>query len=1104
MTKQLSDAKRALLEQRLRGKTTGGYVEIPRREASETDVLSFSQERLWVLDQLRPGDPLYNITFAYRLEGKLQRDALEQSLAMIVARHEVLGANFQETDNGPVQVKGSDQLDWTLTDLQGVREDVKLDKAIELVEADFKRPFDLQRDRLFRAHLIGLHATDHVLTLTMHHIVADGWSIGILLDELRTIYVAICQGEVPASPSLPIQFADYAVWQRAMMQGDAYERKVAFWKERLGGKIPTLKLPTDRPRPMLQTTRGSVEKLIFSQELSAKIRQFAEKERVTPFVLLLTALYVLLFRYTDETDLVIGSTVADRERAEVSRLIGFFVNTIALRVQIGEQMSFNQLLGLVRQEFYDALSNSDVPFEKVVEAIQVERDPSRTPVFQILFEYLSSSPFELPGLNIRELDIEYGIAKFDLNLCITESDDVLVASMEYNRDLFDRDTITRMNGHYRQLLTGLLENPDLSVEQVQMLTDEEYQQIVFDQNATAVEFPKDLCLHQLFEQQVMRTPNNIAVVYRDQEVTYAELNAQANRLACRLQANGAGPDVPVAICMERSVELIVALLGVLKAGSAFVPLDPNAPTLRLKQLIQEAGAPILLVQQRLLPHLPTEQVAHCIVLDDAAAEAEWSERLDHVPAPLANPDHLVSIYYTSGSTGVPKGVASVHRGWVNRMHWMQRQHQLHADDTVLQKTTLTFDDAAVEVFWPLMVGARIAMLEPELHRDPTAILAAAKQYNVTVLQFVPSMLNMVLEEIMEEDRAQLTKLRVVVSSGEALRGKTVQQFIERMPGTLFNTWGATEVSIDSTVHVCTADDTEEGRIVSVGKPIDNNQVYILDRQLQPVPYGVPGDLYLAGIGLAREYWKNPEKTIRAFVDHPFSKGERMYKTGDRGYYRPDGSIQFLGRDDNQIKIRGMRVEMGEIESVLDQHPAVKECVVIPHEDEAGNKRLLGYVVCNEGMNATPAELRVYLKELIPNYMVPGQLTMLDAMPLNANGKVDRLALPIPDQLGQEREADYVAPRTIIEAAVCEIWEQVLQVERIGVHDHFFELGGHSLLATQVVSRIRKRLQIELPLVHLFERPTIAQLAEVVGEAFLARLDSMSEAEAEALLMQLNQ
>ncbi|ASS75362.1 hypothetical protein CIG75_10410 [Tumebacillus algifaecis] len=1048
---------------------------IPKGECGTASV-SFAQQRLWFLDRLQPGTAVYNIPVAIEMQGCVDVTALNESLTEIVRRHESLRTVFAEVDGEPLQV---------ICDAQPIRlraEKLTREEATGAVNAEASTPFDLSRGPLFRARLFQLAAEEHLLVLTMHHIIADGWSQGILYEELAAWYTFFTQKTAARPPAMAVQYADFSAWQRAWLSGERLDGQLSYWKEKLGGTLPVAQLPSDRPRPSQPSQRGKLKTYRLDFQLLSGLQELSRREGATLYMTLLAAFQTLLYRYSGETDIIVGSPVAGRSHPAVEKLIGFFVNTLVLRTDLQSNPSFTELLKRVRVTVLEAMAHGDVPFERLVEELQPERSAGISPLCQVMFalQNVPMTQLNLPGLTATVTDLDSGTAKFDLTVMMTEEADGLFTQVEYSTDLFEEATIDRMMAHFCEMLQGIVQQPDLAISTLPLLTAEEREQVLYGWNDTQVAFPEQLLLHQLFEEQAKRTPDDIAAVYGAQTITYRDLDEQGNRLAHKLIALGVGPDVAVGVCVERSLELVVALIGILKAGGAYVPLDTDAPTARIGQILSDANAPVCLIHSAFRDKMPQGMAVEYVELD--SAETLHGD-LATAPHTAVNSEHLVSIYYTSGSTGQPKGVSSTHKGWVNRMLWMQRHYRLQAGETVLQKTTLTFDDAACEFFWPLMVGGRIALMEPGLHKDPRAIVEAAISYQAAFITFVPSMLALFVDAVTAEDRAKLQSLRHVGSSGEALRSDLVRAFQERVGCELHNTWGATEVSIDSTVHTCTEADTQESEIVSVGRPLDNNRCYVLDANLQPVPVGVPGDLYLAGVGLARGYLNDPEKTAAAFIPDPFVSGERMYKTGDRGYFRRDGQIMFLGRRDDQIKVRGQRVEIGEIEAVLATHPDLEQSAVKAFQGGDGY-RLVAYCVPREdgAERVTPEALRAYMSERLPNYLVPWRFVKLDtALPTTISGKIDRKALPDPGEERPDLHVSFTAPKTEAQQVIAEIWQELLNVKQVGIYDNFFDLGGHSLTATRILSRINRRLEVHLPLKVLFEAPTIAGLSEQVEE-----------------------
>ena len=1073
---RLSPAKQALLALRLRERerATASGQTIPRRPGGGPVPLSFAQQRLWFLDQLEPDSPLYNITRAFRIRGPLDAGALREALDSLIARHETLRTTFVAADGEPAQVIAEGRpAEMVVSDLPPAAEGERAAEVQRLLSAEARRPVALSRDPMLRAILLRLGAEDHVLCVTIHHIVSDWWSMRILLAELGALYGACLAGAESPLPELPIQYADYAVWQRDWLRGEALERQLAYWRGHLGGAPPALELPTDRPRPAVQTYRGARESLMLPGVLADALKELARREGATLFMTLLAAYQTLLHRYTGQEDLVIGSAIAGRTRVETEGLIGFFVNTLVLRTDLSGDPPFREALARARATCLGAYAHQDLPFEKLVEELQPERTLGRTPLFQTMLVLQDSrrpTP-ELAGLAVEPLEVHTGTAKFDLSLTLVEAPAGLQATLEYSTDLFDASTMRRLLGHLGSLLQGIVADPDRRLSALPLLTDAERHQLLVEWNTTRADFPKGECLHHGVEAQAAWTPDAAAVAFRDRTLTYRELNRRADRLARRLRRLGVGPDVLVGICMERCLELVVGLLGILKAGGAYLPLDPGYPVERLAFMLADSAAPVLLTQAHLRPALPAND-AHVLCLDENASTP--------APEPEANlpsgaaPDSLAYVLYTSGSTGRPKGVIIPHRAIQNHMRWMAAAFPLTARDVVLQKTPLSFDASVWEFWAPLHAGARLVLAEPDGHRDPAYLARALAEHAITRLQLVPSQLRLLLEE---PGLAGCAALRHVFCGGEALPPDLVARFVERLPwAALHNLYGPTEVAIDAACWTCTRDETQ--RTVPIGRPIANTEIYLLDAHGQPVPIGVPGELHIGGAGLARGYLNQPELTAEKFIPHPFqaAAGARLYKTGDLARYRADGALEFLGRADTQVKLRGFRIELGEIETALAAHQAVREAVVAVREDAPGDQRLVAYVVPAGAETPTPAALRAFLQATLPDYMLPSAVVTLPALPLTPSGKVDRRALPAPD-LGEPEGGASLAPRTPVEEVLAGIWADVLGRERVGVADNFFELGGHSLLATRVMARVCDLFQVEMPLRRLFETPTVAGLAK---------------------------
>jgi amino acid adenylation domain-containing protein len=1057
---------------------------IPREEDLP---LSFAQHRLWFLDQLAPGSNAYNIHAAVRLSGHLDAEALEQSVSEVVRRHEALRTTFANVAGRPVQViSPATALTLPRVDLMALPESDRESELLQLASAEAQRPFDLAAGPLFRATLVQMGAEEHAVLLTMHHIISDGWSIGVLIKEMASLYEAFSQGRPSPLSALPIQYADFASWQRQWMQGEVLEKQLAYWTKRLAGSPPILELPTDRPRPAVKTSRGAVQDIKLSGQLTEALKELSRREGVTLFMTLLAAFQTLLHRYSSQDDILVGSPIAGRTRSEVEGLIGFFVNTLVLRTSFSGDASFREVLRQVRQVTLDAYAHQDLPFEQLVEALQPERDTSHSPLFQVMF-VLQNTPrqaLQLPGLSLGQLQVEGRVAKFDLTLAMTETERGLVGALEYNTDLFDAAAISRMIEHFQTLLESVVADPKQRISALPLMSEQETERLLLEWNETKVDYSVEKLLPSLFEAQVERTPEAVALVFEETQLTYRELNERANQVAHYLQHLRVGPEVLVGICLERSVEMVAGILGVLKAGGAYVPLDPAYPLERLAFMLEDSRAPVLLTAQRLIEGLG-ETIRNLrsairnpvVVCLDALGEALAQESREN-PAPKVSEDNPAYVIYTSGSTGKPKGAVISHRAICNHMLWLVNRFSLGAADRVLQKTPFSFDASVWEFYAPLLVGGQLVMARPGGHQDGAYLVRAIAEHQVTILQLVPSLLRMLLDE---EGFAKCESLRCVFCGGEALPTELQERFAVTLAAELHNLYGPTEASIDVTSWACQW--AGDRPIALIGRPISNTQIYLLSAQLQPVPIGVPGELHIGGDNLARGYLNRPGLTAERFIPNPFSQepGARLYKTGDLARYLSDGNLEFLGRIDHQVKVRGFRIELGEIEAVLRRHPAVDESIVMVREDRPGDKRLVAYVVARQEPAPSVGELRSLVKEKLPEYMVPAAFVFLEALPLTPNRKVDRKRLPKPDYARPVLEAAFVAPRTPTEEKLAEIWSQLLGVAQVGIYDNFFELGGHSLLATQLVSRVREAFEMELPLISLFEVPVIAELAERISQ-----------------------
>ncbi|HEU4561930.1 MAG TPA: amino acid adenylation domain-containing protein, partial [Longimicrobium sp.] len=1047
--------------------------------------LSFAQQRQWFIDQMEGVGAAYHVAWRVRLRGALDRTALARALERIVARHESLRTTFPAVQGQPEQrIAPADEHGFTLRDhdLTGCAD--AGGELRRLAAEEFEAPFALAVGPLMRGRLVRMGPDDHALLLTIHHVVSDGWSIGVLARELEVLYAAFSRGEADPLPPLPVQYADYAVWHRRWVSSPAVEAQAEYWAETLAGAPELLELPTDRPRPARQEFAGASVKVELDEALTPALRTLSQRHGTTPFMTLLAGWATVLARLSGQNDVVMGIPIAGRTRAEVEGLIGFFVNTLALRVELSGAPTVAELLRHVRERALEAQQNQDFPFEQVVERVRPARSLSHTPLFQVALAWqeMTGGELELPGIAAAPLDgVEEEVAAFDLMLSLAPSGGRITGDANYATALFDRVTVERYVGYLHRVLQAMVADDSAPVDRLELLSAAERRQVVEEWNATGAAFPAGAWVHELVEAQVERTPGSTAVGFEGERVTYAELNARANRLAHHLRALGVGPDGRVGICVERSVEMVVGLLGILKAGGAYVPLDSSYPVDRLRNMLEDSAPAVLLTHPPQAATAAALSSGSDIPVLDLTRDKAWAHQPETNPDRGAlGPRNLAHVLFTSGSTGRPKGVMLEHGSLVNRLQWMQDRYGMAPDEAVLQKTPFSFDVSFCEFFWPLMVGARVVMARPGGHRDPAYLVDVIQREGITHAHFVPSMLPLFLEH---PDAGRCTSLLRVPVSGEAVSPALVRQFHQRLPGVeLTNQYGPTE-SGEVTEWAC---DPEAER-VSIGRAIHNSAVYVLDRAGQPVPVGVAGELFIGGIAVARGYLGRPRLTAERFVPDPFGEpGARMYRTGDLCRWLPDGTLEYLGRSDFQVKVRGFRVEPGEIEARLAVHPGVREAVVLALDDGAGGKRLVAYFV---GAALESEALRAHLAEQLPEYMVPAAFVRLETLPLNPNGKLDRKALPAPDA-DAFAARDYEAPVGEVEQALAGIWSELLGVERVGRGDHFFDLGGHSLLAVRVVSHVRRALGVDASLGDLFERPVLADLARGLETATRAELPAI--------------
>jgi amino acid adenylation domain-containing protein len=1056
----------AVAEAREEGRTSDPLIS--RGKTAGPFPLSFAQQRLWFLDRLDPNQPLYNVHRAVRLRGILDVTALQRALDALVARHEVLRTIFAPGDDGPVQVIAAQRVVPMAIRNPGDDPAQRGEADVRrLLQDEVRRPFDLSADVMLRAALFRLQDNEHVLLLVTHHIAADGWSMAVLLGELAVLYEAFAAGKPSPLSELPIQYADFTLWERRRLEGNTGAALLDWWRRQLEGAPIVLELPTTRARPSIQTFAGACQSLILPGHLVDSVRALGRREGATLFMVLLAAFKVLLHRYTSGQDVVVGSPTAGRNRVEVEGLVGFFANTLVLRSRLSGDLSFLALLAKVRETTLGAQAHQELPFERLVEELRPERTPGVMPLVQVMFAFQNAprNPLRLPGLAVEPVEIHNGAARFDLTLAVVEEDG-LRATLEYRTDLFEPDAMDRLLGHYRTLLEGAVADPERGIGDLPLLTDPE-RELLVRWSAAPGKFERGSCVHESFERQMSQTPDAVAVVCEDQRLTYRELNARANQLAHHLRTLAVAPDTLVAVGLPRSIELVVAVLSIWKAGGAYVALDPAYPEERLRFMLADSQAAVLVTTESLAARLAAGS-ARLVLLD---ADREVIDRqpdscLEH----RVGPDNLAYVLYTSGSTGRPKGVAVVHRGPAALLNWGLRTFTHEQLAGMLFSTSLCFDLSVFELVAPLGCGGRIIVVPDALHL-PECPAAG----DVTFINTVPS----VMAELVRRPGLPTT-VKVVVLCGEVLTARLAQECYQvRGVEHVFNLYGPTETTVYATF--CRVSEDEVGP-PSIGRPIGGTRACILDERLRPVPIGVPGELYLGGAGLARGYLNRPALTAERFLPDSFidGAGERLYRTGDRCRYRADGSLEFLGRLDNQVKVRGFRIELGEIEATLEEHPRVRETAVLVREDSSGDKRLTAYVV-PRGQAPAALELRDFVQQKLPGHMVPTTFVILERMPLAPNGKVDRRGLPAPDRCRAELEQARVPPRNEIETRLAAIWAEVLGLDRVGVHDNFFDLGGHSLLAVKLFNRIEKTFGQTLPLASLFQGATVERMAVLLDE-----------------------
>ncbi len=1088
----LSPAKRALLEQHLQTQNTHHVAAqtIPRQPAALSYPLSFGQQRHWLIQQLEPENRAFYTCVAWQLTGLLNIDALTRSLGEIVSRHAVLRTRILFENGEPVQrIDPVAPFHLPLIDLRhlGDEDTDTITQVQALIHKLLQRPYDFAAEHPWRFQLVQVADEDHVLLVAKHHIASDGWSSAIFQRELSLLYTAFTHQKATPLASLPIQYADFTMWQRSQMQGAKLEQQIAYWQQKLQN-LPIVQLPTDYPRSPGQSIASMTHEFCLSPALTTALKALNKAHGLTLYMTLLAAFKLLLFRYTWQQDLAIGTPIAGRTHSEVEGLIGFFLNTLVLRSQINPSMTFLELLAQVRQTTLDAYAHQEIPVEKLIEVLQPVRTVNHSPLFQVLFllQNMPRHALELPGLHVTRFPHTVDAAVYDLSCALHEEGGQIIGRLTYRRDLFLPTTIARLASHYQTLLQSAVEDPTCTVAALPMLTAEERRQFLATWNQTAIQHPIETSLVELFAAQVTQRPEAIAFITDHATITYDKLDRNANQLAGHLRATGVEKGTIVGVCLPRSFDAVIALLAIFKVGAVYLPLDPAYPRKRLAFMLADSAAPLIITTTRLQPTLPTDS-ATLVCIDKLPVILSSCHPITTSPC---HPDDPAYMIYTSGSTGQPKGVVVPHRQILNRLWWMWRNYPFQPEEVSGQKTALSFVDSLWELLGPLLQGSPTVIIPDEVVRDPQRLIQSLAKHGITRLWLVPTLLRAMLQTVPDLG-TRLPKLRFLVASGEALPVELLRLTKAKLPHvTLYNLYGTSEVW-DATWYDPTEEQVSEGSTVPIGKPIDNVQCYILDKHHQPVPIGVTGELYIGGAGLADGYWNHTALTTEKFINWPLppttnqwrggsatttSVTHRLYQTGDLARYHVDGNIQWMGRADYQVKLRGFRIELGEIEAVLLQHSRIKDAVVVMHEGESGSQQLAAYLIADSKPELDAAQLRQYLHNHLPPHMLPTTYTWMDAFPLTPSGKVNRTELSPPDATRTVATCEFAAARDELEMQLVQLWQKLLHLQPIGIHDNFFDIGGHSLLAITLFDQIGKVTGKVLPLSVLLQAPTVAQQA----------------------------